>query len=228
MSKPAKKKKDRSSAKTRKPKTARAKPKGRLLTLDGTIGRELERGVEQMMELLGGASNSTGCSKWDASNTFYELRMGKAKRLAPPPRALLLLYAADLFFRLRWEIRPALEEGYTVLAAPYLETAVAFGLAAGISKEWLDELFSFAPKPEACFRIKEKAKVKGKRKNKDKDGRPAAGGFVEFGEKSLAASFPNLDAAELRRRTLAHFDNLEAQGDIKRLGKKLPKTLAKK
>ena len=40
---------------------------------------------------------------------------------------LLLLYAADLAFRLRWEIRPALAEGYTVVAAPYVETAVAFG-----------------------------------------------------------------------------------------------------
>ncbi len=213
-----------SKAKARKPKTARAKPEGRLLALEGTIGRELDRGADQMLELLNGASKSTGCSKWDASNTFYELRIGKAKRLSPPPRALLLLYAADLFFRLRWEIRPALAEGYTVLAAPYLETAIAFGRAAGLSKEWLDELFSFAPKPEACFRIKEKAKVKGKRKNKDKEGRPAAG-FVEFGEKSLAASFPNLDAVELRRRTLAHFDDLEAKGEIQRLGKKLPKAL---
>ena len=42
------------------------------------------------------------------------------------PRTLLLLYAADLAFRLRWEIRPALAEGHTVIAAPYLDTAFAF------------------------------------------------------------------------------------------------------
>jgi thymidylate kinase len=229
MSKSAKRKKDRSSAKARKPKTPRAKPEGRLLALEGTLGRELERGVEQMLELLGGASAGIGCSKWDASNTFYELRMGKAKRLSAPPRALLLLYAADLVFRLRWEIRPALAEGYTLVAAPYLETAIAFGLAAGLSKEWLDALFSFAPKPDACFRIKEKARVRGKHKKKEKDGHSGGtNGFVEFGEKSLAASFPNLDAAELRMRTLAHFDDLEVKGEIQRLGKKLPKGLAKK
>ena len=44
----------------------------------------------------------------------------------------------------------------------------------------------------------------------------------------LAASFPNLDAAELRMRMLAHFDDLEVKGEIQRLGKKLPKGLAKK
>ena len=34
-------------------------------------------------------------------------------------------------FRLRWEIRPVLEAGGVVIAAPYVETAVAFGAAAG-------------------------------------------------------------------------------------------------
>ena len=50
---------------------------------------------------------------------------------APSARTLLLLYAADLAFRLRWQIRPALAEGRTVVAAPYVDTAVAFGRAAG-------------------------------------------------------------------------------------------------
>ena len=62
------------------------------------------------------------------------------------PRTLLLLYAADLAFRLRWQIRPALAEGRTVVAAPYVDTAVAFGRAAGLPAGWLTNLFSFAPR----------------------------------------------------------------------------------
>src|SRR5262245_65484052 len=61
------------------------------------------------------------------------------------PRTLVLLYAADLFFRLRWEIIPALDEGKCVVAVPYLETGFAFGTIAGLPKKWLREIFRFAP-----------------------------------------------------------------------------------
>ena len=43
-------------------------------------------------------------------------------------RTLALVYAADLAFRLRWEIRPVLDAGGVVVASPYVETAVAFGV----------------------------------------------------------------------------------------------------
>ena len=60
---------------------------------------------------------------------------------------MLLLYAADLAFRLRWEIRPALAEGRWVVAVPYVATAVAFGRAAGVPGPWMSNLFNFAPRP---------------------------------------------------------------------------------
>jgi hypothetical protein len=59
----------------------------------------------------------------------------------------LLLYAADLAFRLRWEIRPTLADGRAVVAAPYVDSAVAFGRAAGLKAGWLANLFRFAPRP---------------------------------------------------------------------------------
>ena len=65
---------------------------------------------------------------------------------SPSARTLLLLYAADLAFRLRWQIRPALAEGRTVIAAPYVDTAMAFGRAAGLKPSWLMNLFRFAPR----------------------------------------------------------------------------------
>src|SRR5215467_7030010 len=68
-------------------------------------------------------------------------------------RTIVLLYAADLFFRLRWEIAPALEEGKCVVAAPYIETAMAFGSFMDLPKKWLHEVFRFAPKPAESFRL---------------------------------------------------------------------------
>ena len=204
------------SGKSRKAgkKHPEAGPKGRLLALEGTSGRDLEKAAKRVADLCGGASAGVGWSRWDASNTFFELQLRKAKRLIPPIRTLLLLYASDLAFRLRWEIRPALSEGRTLVVAPYVETAKGFGIAAGLPKDWLDELFAFAPRPDACFRLKEKAKAKPKK---------SVHGFVEFSSKLLAADSAAWNAAAMRAAILKHFDALEEGGQIRRLGRKLPK-----
>ena len=81
-----------------------------------------------------------GISRWDASGIFQELAVADKAAGTPSARTLLLLYAADLAFRLRWQIRPALAEGRTVVAAPYVDTAYAFGRAAGLKPSWLMNL----------------------------------------------------------------------------------------
>jgi thymidylate kinase len=139
--------------------------------------------------------------------------MVKAKNLTPTPRALMLLYASDLLFRLRWEIGPALKKGRTVVAAPYVESAMAFGVAAGLPKGWIKELFRFAPKPAASFRLKEKKKAKEKKK--DGDGEP---GFVEFFCTSLARHYPGWETTEVRREMLKYLKSLEESGRIHEFG----------
>jgi hypothetical protein len=191
--------------------------RGRLIALEGTRGKELSEEVARLARLCEGGSDSAGWSRWDASNTFYEMRMRKAKSLSPPPRTLLLLYASDLMFRLRWEIEPALQEGRTVLAAPYVETAVALGIAIGLSKDWLSELFSFAPKADATLRLKEK-------KNPKKKNTKPESGFVEFCCNALAATSPEWDPAEIRAAAVGY---LEGQEEIQVAGKKPPKELRK-
>ena len=87
-----------------------------------------------------------GISRWDASGVFQERAVADTEAGSPSARTLLLLYAADLAFRLRWQIKPALAEGRMVVAAPYVETAMAFGRAAGLTSKWLTNLFLFAPR----------------------------------------------------------------------------------
>ena len=79
---------------------------------------------------------------------FQELAVAEDTAGTPSARTLLLLYAADLAFRLRWQVRPALAEGRTVVVAPYVSTALAFGRAAGLPPAWLMNLFRFAPRPQ--------------------------------------------------------------------------------
>jgi thymidylate kinase len=210
MAKPEKKK----SKKDRGKAAGRTKPRGRLVALDGTNGAMLRSEAERLARLCCGAADPAW-SLFDASNTFYELRMVKARNLTPTPRVLMLLYASDLLFRLRWEIQPTLQEGRTVVAAPYVASAMAFGAAAGLPKDWLEELFSFAPKPEASFRLKEKKK--GKEKKKDGNGEP---GFVEFFCASLARHYPGWETAEVRREMLKYFKSLEELDQIREFGNK--------
>jgi thymidylate kinase len=95
---------------------------------------------------------SANISRWDASGIFGDLDVAGLDAERPSARTLLLLYAADLAFRLRWEIRPALAEGRRIIAAPYVDTAIAIGRAAGIDNEWLHSVFQFAPAPtERCY-----------------------------------------------------------------------------
>ena len=191
-----------------------SQPRGRLVALDGTNGVMLRSEAERLARLCCGADDPAW-SLWDASNTFYELRMVKARDLTPTPRALMLLYASDLVFRLRWEIEPTLKEGRTVVAAPYLESAMAFGVAAGLPKAWIVELFRFAPKPAASFRLKEKKK--SKEKKKDGNGEP---GFVEFFCANLAKHYPGWDIAEVRGEMLNYLKSLEEQDRIHEFGNK--------
>jgi len=117
--------------------------KPRLIAVDGVDPGAV---ITAAKRALGSAARG-GISHWDASGVFQELAVAGPIAGAPSPRTLLLLYAADLAFRLRWEIRPGLAEGYTVVAAPYVATAEAFGRAAGIPAGWLANLFRFAPTP---------------------------------------------------------------------------------
>ena len=189
-----------------------APPRGRLVALEGASAALLRPEAERLARLCCGA-HDPAWSLWDASNTFYEMRLAKAHKLTPTPRTLILLYASDLLFRLRWEIEPALQEGRTVVAAPYLESVVAFGLAGGLPKEWLEELFRFAPQPTAVFRVKEKKKLKDKKKQEE--------GFTEFCCKALARNFPGWQLDEIRGGMLEYLDSLEESERILPFGKKV-------
>src|SRR5438105_3510821 len=167
---------------------------GPLISLDVIEGRDA---LPAAKKILKSKPPGGGISTWDASSIFFEMNNLEVND-KPSPRTLVLLYAADLFFRLRWEIIPALEEGKCVVAVPYVETGHAFGAAAGLPKKWLNEVFRFAPKANACFRVNGPAEPKLG---------AATSGFVEF-----CSSILNQD---LRPRFAAYFDDLEQKGDCR-------------
>jgi hypothetical protein len=140
---------------------------GTLIAVDGVDAAAVLAAARAALE----SRPRGGISRWDASGVFQDLAVASAAAGAPSVRTLLLLYAADLAFRLRWQIRPALAEGRTVVAAPYVATAIAFGRAAGLSAAWLSNLFRFAPAPA------ERRIVPRSRRRRSE---AASNGFIEF------------------------------------------------
>jgi hypothetical protein len=138
--------------------------------------------------------DKAGISAWGASGIFDELTVAEPEAGIPSVRTLLLLYAADLAFRLRWEIRPALEEGRLVIAAPYVATASALGQAAGLEPEWLADLFYFAPVASEHHVIEPPpARHKADRE-----------GFVEFAWRRLNTQAGDVTKVQLMERARRH------------------------
>jgi thymidylate kinase len=171
-----------------KPRQDRGRPAGRLIAVEGVNGSAVKTVAKRQIAAVKRGLRG-GVSQWGASGVFDDLVVAGEEAGEPSARTLVLLYAADLAFRLRWEIRPALAEGRVVAAAPYVATAVAFGRAAGLPGSWLKDLFSFAARADEAYYV-DTAPTRG--------GRPA--GFIEFGCERLSAGGYALTRKQLTDR----------------------------
>lgn len=122
---------------------------GQLLSLEIVNGCDA---VPSATKLLESKSVQGVMSVWDASKTFVEISNLEVDEV-PSARTLILLYAADLFFRLHWEIIPALKEGKCVVAAPYIQTGIAFGSILDLPPKWVEQVFRFAPPSSESFQV---------------------------------------------------------------------------
>jgi len=168
------------------------RPTDRLIAIDGVNGTAMAAAAKS--RIASEKRRRAGISYWDASGIFGEVVVAEDAAGRPSARTVLLLYAADLAFRLRWEIKPALEEGLLVVAVPYVDTAVAFGRAAGLDAGWLNDMFSFAPRPGERRLIPAPAA----RSISDRKG------FVEFGCQQIAGAHSGPPRRLLIRRTGTH------------------------
>ena len=100
-------------------------------------------------------------SRWDASGLFGDLLLADTDSLELSGRMLTLLYAADLVFRLRWELQPSLADGRVVIAAPYVHTAIAVGVGVGLPDDWVRDVLRFAPAADAVRLAKERKPRRG-------------------------------------------------------------------
>jgi hypothetical protein len=166
---------------------------GRIIAIDGSRGADLARSAAALAERLRDRGLVCGISRWDASGIFNELALaGRADRRMSP-RTLMLAYVADLAFRLQWEIGPAVASGAVVIAAPYVETPIAIGMAYGLPESWLRDVLRFAPPAEANCLTDERKTHRGWRLRIDR-------GYAEYCA-SLLESGDDLFSAKSSRRS---------------------------
>ena len=168
---------------------------GRLIAIDGTRGKDVSAAADAIVAALTERRVECAISRLDASGLFGELAAAGHGDQHLSARTLTLVYAADLAFRLRWEIRPVLEAGGIVVAAPYVDTAAAIGAAHDLDEEWIRELLRFAAKPDFRAGAEEKKIDKGWKARLNR-------GYGEYCSAMLANQSPK-HASQRRRRAAA-------------------------
>ena len=177
---------------------------GRLIAVDGSRGKDTTAAAKAIVAALRDAGVECAVSHWDASGLFGELASAARDDRDISARTLVLVYAADLAFRLRWEIRPVLESGGIVVAAPYLETAIAFGASRGLREEWIRELLRFAPAADVRTRAEERKLDQPWKRRVDR-------GFPEYCAATLGASAPKKRSKHARDEMIRMLDQAKGR-----------------
>ena len=173
---------------------------GRLIAVDGSRGKDVIVAAGDILAALKRDGIECAVSRWDASGLFTDLAAGGRIDRNVSIRTLSLVYAADLAFRLRWEIRPVLEAGGVVIAAPYVDTAVTFGTICGLDEEWLRLLMRFAPAADFRGLAQERKIHQPWKRRTDR-------GYAEYGALLLEATAPKSVSKAARRRMMAMLDD---------------------
>jgi thymidylate kinase len=172
---------------------------GRLISVDGSRGKDVVVAAGDIVAALRRDGIECAVSRWDASGLFTDLANGGRGDRNVSIRTLSLVYAADLAFRLRWEIRPVLEAGGVIVAAPYIDTAVTFGAICGLDEEWLSRLMGFAPAADLRGIAPERKIDRPWKRRADR-------GYAEYGAMMLAARAPKCVSKSARRRMMSELD----------------------
>lgn len=189
---------------------AHDQPQGRLIAVDGSRGKDVAAAVAGVVAALEDAGVTCTVSRFDASGLFGELAMAASDDRRVSMRTLALVYAADLAFRLRWEIRPVLDAGGVVVAASYVDTAAAVGVAGGLPEAWIRDLLRFAPPPHARGRAHERKADRGWKSRTDR-------GYAEFCMAMLSTSAPRLRPKDARRAAIALLERKRPAKDARQI-----------
>jgi len=127
---------------------------GRLIVLEGTDGVGRSTHISLIREWLETAGYGVMYTAQTRSRLAGEgLRKAKLGTTAGQ-RTLDIFYATDFADRMENEVLPALRAGFVVLTDRYFYSIVARSAVRGIDRDWLRDVYRFAPQPHGVLYLK--------------------------------------------------------------------------
>ncbi len=127
---------------------------GALITLEGTDGAGRTTQLSMLRRWLEEHGHGVIETGWTRSPLIGRV-IAQAKQFRTLNRfTYSLLYASDFADRLEKEIIPALRSGFIVLSDRYVFTAFARDVIRGVDRQWVRDLFGFAPIPHLVLYLK--------------------------------------------------------------------------
>lgn len=142
------------TSKTKTMPTKTNKPKGTLIVFEGIDGSGKSTQIKKIKKYIKKQfDRDVVTSSWKSAPIVSDyLRDLDKLDEQPSPLALSLIVAADLNERVQKEIVPALERGKVVICDRYTYTGlVRDKVVNNIDTAWLEDVYSFAPKPDMVF-----------------------------------------------------------------------------
>lgn len=125
--------------------------RGKLIVVEGIDGSGKSTQIDLLYKWLQKRGRSVYFSEWNSSDLVKSTtKLAKQEHMFTPT-TFSLLQATD--FADRWENRmlPMLKAGAIVLADRYAFTAFARDVARGVDRNWVRNLYSFAPLPDVAL-----------------------------------------------------------------------------
>jgi dTMP kinase len=136
------------------PRVHRDEYLGKLIVVEGTDGVGRSTQIAQLvpwLEMNGFAVVQTG---WTRSLLVSKLITSAKEGTLLNKQTFTLLYATDFADRLERVVIPALRAGMVVVADRYIYTAFARSRTRGVDREWIREIYEFAPPPDLVLHMR--------------------------------------------------------------------------
>ena len=127
---------------------------GWLIVIEGTDGAGRTTMINRLradLERAGHAVAETGLTRSDlASRGIRVAKRGNTLGV----NAFNLFYATDFADRLQHQIIPALRAGFVMLTDRYIYSLIARAVVRGANRDWIRQVYGFAPRPDAVFYLR--------------------------------------------------------------------------
>jgi dTMP kinase len=124
---------------------------GKLIVVEGIDGSGKSTQISLLSHWLRAQGYAVVFSEWNSSPLVRQTTRRGKKKERFTPTTFSLIHATDFADRLESNILPLVKAGALVCADRYTYTAFARDVARGVSRRWVRNLYSFAPRPDLAF-----------------------------------------------------------------------------